>query len=106
MPDIHIHRAHSLGLPKARKLALKWVDEAKEKYGLECTIVQGDTHDTVEFTRPGVEGNLLVEADQITLDAKLGFLLGALGKQIEAEIAANIDSLLQRQGAAPAVRKR
>jgi putative polyhydroxyalkanoate system protein len=50
--------------------------------------------DTVEFTRSGVNGRLIVAADHFDLDAKLGFLLGAFSKTIEGEIQKNLDSLL------------
>ncbi|HEY4067880.1 MAG TPA: polyhydroxyalkanoic acid system family protein [Burkholderiaceae bacterium] len=101
MPDIHIQRAHTLGLPKARKLARKWAEQAQDKFALECKIVEGATEDTVEFTRPGVDGSLRVAADQITVDAKLGFLLAAFSKQIEGQIAENIDALLSPDRPAP-----
>ena len=48
MPDIRIHRDHSLGLAKARKIAWKWAEEAESKFDMECTILEGDTSDTVE----------------------------------------------------------
>ena len=104
MPDIHIHRAHALGLSKARKVALKWAEDAEKSFDMECTIIEGTTSDTVEFTRAGVKGELLVEADQFTLDAKLGFLLGAFSKTIEAEIEKNLDALLAKSAAAPSKR--
>jgi len=104
MPDIHIHRTHALGLAKARKVALKWAEEVEKSFDMECTILEGKTSDTVEFTRSGVKGELLVEADQFTLDAKLGFLLGAFSKTIEAEIEKNLDALLAK-GSAPAAKK-
>jgi putative polyhydroxyalkanoate system protein len=94
MPNIHIHREHALGLAKARKIALQWAEEAEEKFEMECTILEGETSDTVEFTRSGVSGSLRVEADQFTLEAKLGFLLGAFSTKIESEIAKNLDALL------------
>ena len=96
MPDIHIHREHRLGLTKARKVALQWAEQVEEKFGMECTILEGDTSDTVEFTRSGVSGELLVEANQFRLDAKLGFLLGAFSKTIESEIEKNLDALLAK----------
>lgn len=96
MPDIHIHRDHALGLTKARKIALQWAEEVEKKFDMDCTILEGETSDTVEFTRTGVKGELLVQADQFTLDAKLGFLLGAFSKTIEAEIEKNLDALLAK----------
>lgn len=57
-------------------------------------MVEGKTEDSVEFERPGVSGRLLVRGDRFELDAKLGFLLGAFSKRIEAEIEQNLDALL------------
>lgn len=99
MSDIHIRREHQLGLPKARKVALKWAEDAEEKFGMECTILEGETSDTVEFTRAGVKGELIVEATHFILDAKLGFLLGAFSKTIESEIERNLDDLLNQSAA-------
>lgn len=94
MPDIHIHRDHALGLPKAREVAWSWAEEVEQKFDMECTVLEGDTSDTVEFTRSGVKGRLIVAADHFELEAKLGFLLGAFAKTIEAEIEKNLDGLL------------
>jgi putative polyhydroxyalkanoate system protein len=104
VPDIHIHREHKLGLAKARKIALQWAEEAEKKFDMECTILEGKTSDTVEFTRSGVSGELVVEAHQFTLDAKLGFLMGAFSKTIESEIEKNLDALLVAKK--PAARKK
>ena len=94
MPDIRIHRDHALGLAKARKVALKWAEEAESKFDMACTILEGETSDTVEFTRTGVKGRLIVAADHFDLEAKLGFLLGAFSRTIETEITKNLDDLL------------
>ena len=94
MPDIHIHRDHSLGLAKARKVAWDWAEQAESKFDMECTVLEGETSDTVEFTRSGVSGTLIVAADHFDLHAKLGFLLGAFAKTIEGEIQKNLDELL------------
>jgi putative polyhydroxyalkanoate system protein len=103
MPDIHIHRSHTLGLPKARKVALKWAEDVEKKFDMECTILEGETSDTVEFTRSGVKGELVVAADHFQLDAKLGFLLGAFSKTIESEIEKTLDALLAKSK--PAAKK-
>jgi len=96
MPDIKIHRDHSLGLAKARKIAWQWADEVEKKFDMECTVVEGEFSDTVEFTRTGVNGRLVVAVDHFDLDAKLGFLLGAFSKTIEGEIQKNLDALLAK----------
>ena len=94
MPDIKIHRVHQLGLEKARKVALKWAEDAEKKFDMECTILEGESSDTVEFTRSGVNGTLVVAPDHFDLNAKLGFLLGAFSRTIESEIEKNLDELL------------
>jgi putative polyhydroxyalkanoate system protein len=105
MADIHIHREHALGLVKARKVAWAWAEQVETEFGMDCTVVEGESSDTVEFTRTGVSGTLIVAPDHFELQAKLGFLLGAFSKTIEAEITKNLDALLS-QGAAPAAAKK
>ena len=100
MADIKIHREHSLGLAKARKVAWAWAEQVEAQFDMECTVIEGQTSDTVEFTRSGVKGQLIVAADHFDLDAKLGFLLGAFSKTIEGEIEKNLDDLLGSASAA------
>lgn len=106
MPDIHIERTHHLGLAKARKVAWKWAEDVEEKFSLECTVIEGETEDVVEFTRSGVKGRLLVADDRFTLDAKLGLLLGAFRATIESEIARKLDELLAPAAAKKAAAKK
>ena len=98
MADLHILRAHQLGLSKARKLALRWAEQAETEFGLQCTYAEGQQEDEVGFSRSGVAGTLVVSHDRFELNAKLGFLLGAFKDRIEREIVSNLDTLL-----APAV---
>lgn len=94
MPDIALHRPHQLGLKRAREIAWKWAEDAEAKFGMECTVEEGDEEDVVHFTRSGVNGTLLVRSDAFELAAKLSFLLGAFQKTIEGEIEKNLDGLL------------
>jgi putative polyhydroxyalkanoate system protein len=104
MTDIHIERRHHFGLARARALARQWADEAEKKFEMECSIGEGDAADTVQFKRSGVAGTVRVEADRFTLDATLGFLLGAFSKTITAEIEKNLDALLASAPPAAAVK--
>ena len=106
MAEIRIHRAHSLGLPKARKVAWDWAEQVESKYGMECTVIEGDFSDTVEFTRAGVKGQLVVAADHFDLHATLGLLLGAFARTIEAEIEKELDAQLARTGGGKASKKK
>ena len=94
MADIRIHRKHRLGLPKARKVAAQWSSDVEKQFDMRCRVIEGESSDTVEFTRSGVNGRLIVAADHFDLDAKLGFLLGAFRRTIESEIESNLDKLL------------
>ena len=94
MADIRIHRDHALGLKKAREIAWAWAEQAEGKLGMACTVLEGKTSDTVEFTRSGVKGQLIVAADHFDLHAKLGLLLGAFKSTIEGEIEKELDALL------------
>ncbi len=100
MPNLHIQRAHTLGLAAARKIAFRWAEQVEEEFGMECTYEEGKTSDMVRFTRSGVNGTLAVTKDRFELDATLGFLLGAFKDRIEAEIVKNLDQLLAPKAAA------
>ena len=100
MADIRIHRTHTLGLAKARKIAWKWAEAAEEKFGMECTVIEGKDSDVVEFTRAGVDGTLVVTANAFELEARLGLLLGAFRHRIESEIEENLDTLLAKSAKA------
>jgi putative polyhydroxyalkanoate system protein len=99
MADIHIRREHRLGLAKARKTAWQWAEAAEQKFGMECTVIEGKTSDVVEFTRNGVEGRLIVDADSFDLTARLGLVLGTFRGRIEAGIEQNLDAVLAEAGA-------
>ncbi|MGA0609954.1 polyhydroxyalkanoic acid system family protein [Caldimonas sp. KR1-144] len=109
MADIRIHRKHQLGLERARAIAWKWAEDAEAKFDMACTVIEGEFSDTVEFTRSGVKGQLIVAADHFDLEARLGILMGAFAKTIQGEIEKNLDALLAAEGkpkkAAPAKKK-
>jgi hypothetical protein len=68
---------------------------------MACTVLEGEFSDTVQFTRSGVSGELVVGADHFALQARLGFLLGAFSERIEAEIEKELDTLLGAARAKP-----
>lgn len=97
MADIHLHRNHQLGLERARKVALKWAEHAEKKFEVECTILEGETSDTVRFKRAGVNGTMIVAADHFTIDCKLGILFSAFKSKIEEESARQLDDALAKE---------
>ena len=94
MPDIHIERNHTLGLPAAREVARRWVQQAEQDYGLECSYAEGERGDVAKFARAGIDGNVEVTADSLTLTATLGFLFASFSEQIEQRLNQSLDKLL------------
>lgn len=94
VPDIHIERAHTLGLPAAREVARRWVRQVEEDYGLQCSYDEGERCDIGRFSRAGIEGSVEVSADRFALQATLGMLFSSFGPQIEAQLNKSLDKLL------------
>lgn len=105
MPDIRMHREHRLGLAKARQIAWQWAEQVERAFDMQCTVIEGLQHDTVEFTRSGVSGTLVVAADHFALHARLGLLLGLFSEKIEAEIEKTLEALLVKATPAKKVAK-
>jgi putative polyhydroxyalkanoate system protein len=101
MPQIHVHRDHTLGLARARKVAWKWAEHVEKKYEMECTVLEGDTSDTVEFKRSGVSGTMIVTGEHFEIEARLGLLMAAFSSQIQAEVARQLDDALAKEQAKP-----
>ena len=99
MPDIKLRRAHQLGLSKARKVAWKWAEHVEKKFEMECSVLEGETSDTVQFKRSGVSGTMVVTADHFEVHAKLGLLMSAFASQIQAEVGKQLDEALAKEQA-------
>ncbi|MFB9244822.1 polyhydroxyalkanoic acid system family protein [Massilia antarctica] len=82
MADISIVQEHRLTPNKAREAAQKVADKISAEYGLECAW-QGDV---LHFERSGVHGSLAVEARQVEMNIRLGFLMSAFAPAIEAKV--------------------
>ncbi len=94
MPQISMHREHRFGLAKARKIAWEWAEQVERDFDMQCTVIEGTQRDTVEFTRTGVSGTLVVAADHFALHVRLGLLLAVFTEKIEAEIVKTFETLL------------
>ena len=99
MPQIHVHRDHTLGLARARKVAWKWAEYVEKKFDMECTVLEGDTSDTVQFQRSGVNGTMIVTGEHFEIEAKLGLLMGAFTSQIQSEVGRQLDEALAKEQA-------
>jgi putative polyhydroxyalkanoate system protein len=92
--EIHIRRGHQLGLARAREIATDWVRDGALRFDLQCEQFEESDRTQVRFRRTGVEGTLIATSDQFELRARLGVLLGAFSKAIEADIGRQLDQLL------------
>ena len=99
MADLQLRREHTLGLARARKVALKWAEDMEGKLEMECTLIEGDDSDVIEFTRAGVDGRMVVAAGFFELEASLGFLLRPFKGQIESEATRQLDEALAKEQA-------
>ena len=99
MADLNLRREHNLGLARARKVALKWAEHVEKKLEMECTLVEGDDEDVLEFTRAGVDGRMTVAATFFDLEARLGFLLKPFVGTIEAEVRKQLEEALAKEEA-------
>ena len=97
MADLQLRREHNLGLARARKVALKWAEHVEKKLEMECTLYQGETSDTLEFKRSGVDGRMIVAADHFDVEAKLGLMFRPFLGMIEAETRKQLDEALAKE---------
>ena len=87
MAALVFERKHALGLEAARAVADRLGHEMSEQYGVESRWVG----DSLHFSRTGLSGVLHVSADQIRLEAQLGFLFSVYKPRIEASMSANFE---------------
>jgi len=82
MSRIDIHAYHDLSREAAQAAADELARDLAEKFSIDY----GWDGDEIHFERPGVHGQILVQRDQIRIQAYLGFLLAILKGPIEQEI--------------------
>ena len=87
MANIHIRRNHHLGMDGARKVAWQWSEAVEEKFDMSCTIIEGETSDTVEFVRSGCKGRLIVAADHFADSSIGGKVCGCIGREVDQHVA-------------------
>lgn len=85
--DIHLERAHKIGLKRGRAAAQQIADQLAQSF---------DVHshwdgDVLRFERVGVDGTLALSKNRVVVDVTLGFLLMAFKPQIEAKVAQGIE---------------
>ena len=102
MADIHIVRAHSMPLKKARDAANDLAAKLESKFDLQSEW----DGDTLNFQRPGVNGSLELGKSAVTIDVRLGLLLSAFKGAMEEQINAQLDELFSAPAAAKKAAKK
>lgn len=82
MSKIDIRHAHSLPKAKARKAVEDVAKKLAEKFDMDY----GWEGDTLNFSRSGVDGHIMLEPKELHVHAKLGFLTAMFKEPIEGEI--------------------
>ena len=82
MSRIDIRHPHSLPKAKARKAVEDVAKKLAEKFDMDYDW----DGDVLSFTRSGVDGHIALEAEELHVHAKLGFLTAMFKDPIEAEI--------------------
>ena len=101
MPDIDLHRVHGLGLERARGAADEMARDLARRFDLEGHW----TGNVLRFERPGIHGELAVDAKALHLTVTLGLLLKAMKSSIEQATLAELDKLFRKAPAARASSK-
>jgi putative polyhydroxyalkanoate system protein len=97
MSDLKLRRDHDLGLARARKVALKWAEHVEKKLEMECTLIEGDGEDVLEFKRSGVDGRMIVAPHFFDVEARLGLMFRPFLGMIEAETRKQLDTALAKE---------
>jgi putative polyhydroxyalkanoate system protein len=87
MAMIAIAKKHALSHKKAKEAAQKVAEDLNERFDLEYKW-HGDC---IDFSRPGLAGQLHILKDEVRLDCKLGFLLGTIKPAIERAVHSEFD---------------
>ena len=97
MADISLTRTHSLGLKGAHAAANKMAENLGEKFALTSSWVGN----TMNFTRPGLNGTLAISESDIKLEVTLGFMLKMMKGPIEQSVHEQLDKALGKPGTKP-----
>ena len=82
MSRIDIRHPHALSKAKARKAVEDVARKLAEKFDMDY----GWEGDTLNFSRSGVDGHIVLGPDDLHVHAKLGFLTAMFKDPIENEI--------------------
>lgn len=89
MADIHIEKAHQLGIAKARQAVENIAREMAQRFEIDYWWEQNTLH----FHRHGVSGRMEVEDSVVRILVRLGFLMRPFSQRIRREIDDHLQGL-------------
>lgn len=90
MSHILITRAHQLGEARVRKEIDALSDRLRQEFGAQCRWHGSCLH----VSRSGVQGEISISDDQLTVNIRLGMIYGMMRHQIEQRIIDKLDERL------------
>jgi len=87
---IIIRRRHTLAHGVLRKRMSHLAERLADKYGADCRW----DGDVVNIDHSNVTGTVQIGADEVVIDARLGFFLSMFQHRVEEEIAGLLDEEL------------
>jgi len=87
LATIRMHRKHALGVAKAKKAVDKVAKHIRERFEIDAEW----NRNTLEFSRSGVEGEIAVTVDSVSVHADISWLLLPIKSAIEQEISRYLD---------------
>ena len=104
MSEIHIERPHALGLPRARRVARAWMEQARARWGLRFQhhpwpgpADAEDAADEIQFDGVGVHGRVQVSARVFAVQLTLTGLMAAFSPMVREKMARKLDELLAQE---------
>jgi len=94
MTTMSIAKKHHLSHKEAKLAAQKVADDLKERFALKYAW-RGDC---IEFSRPGLSGEMHIGRSEVRLDCELGMMLALLKPTLESAIHREFDKRFRKPG--------
>ncbi|MGD2055317.1 MAG: polyhydroxyalkanoic acid system family protein [Gammaproteobacteria bacterium] len=90
MSMIRVRKSHQLGYHKACEVAEKFAARLQQQFDADYYWED----DALKFSAKGVEGQILIAADDVEVQVSLGLLYRPLRSRIEHKIVDQLDAIL------------
>ncbi|HLG53160.1 MAG TPA: polyhydroxyalkanoic acid system family protein [Steroidobacteraceae bacterium] len=88
MSRIHLRRSHDLTAKAARQRVNRMAEALGRRFDAECSW----RDDVLSIEHPNVSGTVTIEANEIVVEATLGFLLALFRDRVDEELVRILDA--------------